>query len=45
MTGVGEGKEEITKAISQRKKVAEVRMLREKLILEKVKCEKADLEK
>ena len=32
VAGVGEGKEE--KAISQRRKVAEVRMLREKLILE-----------
>merc|ERR1719334_2379581 len=31
---VGEGKEEIARNISQRRKVAEVRMLREKLILE-----------
>merc|ERR1712083_462213 len=31
---VGEGKEEIAKAFSQRRKVAEVRMLREKLVLE-----------
>jgi len=31
---VEEGKEEIAKALSQRRKVAEVRMLREKLVLE-----------
>merc|ERR1712183_316074 len=32
--GVGETREELTKVISQRRKMAEVRMLKEKLVLE-----------